>query len=613
MFRIIQNSSISTIKNKVGSQVSQATTRNGINNLNYSSRRLNSTLQNSIEQDILKPQQQPSHINGNGRNYRNPRHSNNKNRNFRNNNNNNNNNYHNSNQRLNHAANEIPQGTDNPWFHELMAFEDCVGITYDSKNASAYHNPQFWASIQKAMELYTNLTGTPDFNAERVAKLIYLLHTGLRQNRQQSLKLDKKPDFDARNFHKDMIDYICVSLRTVASDIISNKNSINQYGAMHLITSFKELQLSNEAISIWENARVSNSGNVFLDPRVVGVILPLMYENGHSFQDIQNLFETSRGQINYYHPNLAVGMIRACLLANEINIALKLFEELCGNSQVKKFGYLTETHLSFIGESHDLSVANTFFEKALYDEMPYKVDLQVPYVKKFIFNTWSQTKDFDQVLNIWIKCWQNYGTNVTKGVSSSLNELFLSIFFNNFENDKMGGFEKLKQIIKVYASIKPLDEPFLNIIMTKCVVWQDASIISEIFKYYMYYNVRRTQVAYRVGLKAMGSIPVGDAEILNRWNELIVFSDFQGANFIHNADWAALRDATIASQYGDRVMLYAKLVKAYSKYSKDINQVKILVDLNSSRYNYIAPVMADLENLDISDIHVPVFKNIKSL
>lgn len=601
MFRIISSSGISTIKTKVGSQVSQVATRNSINNLNLSSRRLNSTIHNTIEQDILKP-----HYNNRSNSYNRNVNANNRNNNNsnRNNNNRSRNNNNNNNRNFN-LANDIPQGKDNPWYHQLVAFEDCVGKTYTAKSAPAYNNPQFWDSIHRAMSLYHELSGTPDFNAERIAKLIYLLHTGLRQNRQQTLKLDKKPDFDAKNFHRDMMDYICLSLREIASDIISNKNSINEYGAMHLITSFKELQLSGEAISIWENARASQSGSVFLDPRVVGVILPIMYENGHSFSDIQLLFETSKGQINYYHPNLGVGMIRACLLANEINFALRLFEELCSNSQYKKFGYLTETHLSFIGESNDLGVANTFFEKALNNEMPYQVDLQVPYVKKFIINTWNQTKDFNRVLDIWIKCWNNYGTGVTKGVSSSLNELFLSIFFSSYENDKINGFEKLKQIINVYANIKPLDEPFLNIVMTKCVVWADAQVINEIFKCYYIYNVARTQVAYRVGLKAMGSIDVAEEEILRRWDELIVFSDFQGATFIHNADWAALRDATIASKFSNRVELYAKIVKAYSNFSKDFNQIKMLTEVNSSRFPYIVPVMSNLDNVDISNIHIP--------
>lgn len=612
MFRIISNSSVSTIKNKVGVQVSHATTRNGINNLNLGGRRLNSSLQNTIEQDILKPQYS-NHNNSRSNNYNNKNSRANKYKNNKYNKDNNNISQANNHSRFNNIINEIPHGVENPYYNELVAFEDCVSITYDSKNFPSYHNPEFWGSINKAMELYSKLSGTPDFNAERVAKLIYLLHTGLRQNRQQTLKLDKKPDFDAKNFHKDMIDYICVSLRTIAADIISNKNRVNQYGGMHLITSFKELQFSSEALSIWEKGRSCQSGGVFLDPRVVGVILPLMYENGQNFNEIMELFQSSRDQSNHYHPNLAVGMIRVCLLANEINVALKLFEELCSNSQVTKFGYLMETHLSFIGESNDLSVANTFFEKALYDQMPYKVDLQVPYVKKYLTNTWNQTKDFDQVFNIWVKCWQNYGTKVSKGVSSSLNELFLTIFFNNFQNDKVLGFERLRQIINIYANIKPLDEPFLNIVITKCVCWHDSDIVNEILSYYHFYGVERTQVAYRVGLKAMGSIAVSELEILNKWNDLIIFSDYQGSNFIHNADWAALRDATIASEFPDRVQLYAKLVKAYGRFSKDINQLKVLIDLNTARYRHISPVMANLDQLNVSDINVPVFRNIKSL
>lgn len=589
MFRIISQSGISAVKTKVGSQVGQAATRN--TSLNITTRRLNSTVHSAgIDQDILKPQ------NNYKGNYRKT------------------NNFRNKNPRKPLFNNEIPLGKDNPLYHQLTAFEDCVNYTTGNKLLNTY-NPQFWECINKAMELYHELSGTPDFNAERVSKLVYLLHTGLRQNRSQTLKLDKKPDFDAKNFHKDMMDYINLSLREISADIISNKNKINEYGAMHLITSFKELQLTSEAISIWENSRNSASGHIFLDPRVVGVILPLMYENGHSFAEIQELFETSKGQISYYHPNLGVGMIRVCLLANEINFALRLFEELCGNSQSRKFGYLTETHLSFIGESNDLSVANAFFEKALNDEMPYKIDLQVPYIKKFIVNTWSQTKDFNQVLNIWIKCWNNYGTKVNKGVSSSLNELFLSIFFTCYENNKVEGFAKLKDIIAMYGNIKPLDEPFLNIIMSKCVCWNDEAIINEVLNYYHVYNVTRTQVAYRVALKAMGSVAVDDTIIIAKWNELLQFSDFQGASFIHNADWAALRDATIgSSQYGEqRVNLYAAMVKQYCRMSKDLRQIKVLTEVNLTRFPFIATAMSYMDSIDTTQLNPPTFKNIREL
>lgn len=595
MFRIISNSGILVAKSKVGSQVGTqlnsqvgATTRH---NLNLGSRRLNSTLSNQLEQDILKP---AAPLNRSG--YRPPSRKNFRNVNLG---------------RSLYVSHDITR--DNPWYHELLAFEDCVSVTYDPKNTFAYRRPEFWDLIHKAMELYTKLSGTPDFTAERVAKLIYLLHTGLRQNRQQTLKLDKKPDFDARNFHREMMEYICALLRTIAADIVAGVNSVNQYGAMHLVTSFKELQLSAEAISIWERGRASQCGDVFLDPRVVGVMLPLMLENGRQFSEIQKLFEQLRSQISYYHPNLAVGMIRACLLADEIDVALRLFEELCSNSQHTKFGYLTETHLSFIGESRDLKVANTFFENALYNQMPYKVELQVPYVKKFIQNTWAQTGDFDAVTNIWVKCWYNYGNSVTKGVSLLLNELFLLIFFQRYKDDKMAGFIKLRELILVYAGIKPLDEPFLNILMTKCVVWQDAGVIREIFNCYDYYGVQRTQVAYRVGLKALGLIDVSEQEIMARWLELVTFSDVNGATFIHNADWAALRDATIASAFGNRVMLYARLVKAFGPFLKDKGQMTVLVDVNSLRYQYIAPTMANLAAVPVDDVMVPQFTNIRRL
>ncbi|ODV58271.1 uncharacterized protein ASCRUDRAFT_77977 [Ascoidea rubescens DSM 1968] len=651
MFRIVTNSSLnSTFKARVVPQASHlnfTTTTSSANssttsaavaahaakNFNFNSKRFNSPYQNNNNNNNNNSNNNNNHSNNNhsnnNNNNNNNNHSNNNNNNnqvsynTQNHNNNNNRNnrsnrkkfYNNSSNNNNNFNNFIPNGRDNPWFHQLVAFEESVSQSSKASRFNSAFDPIFWNSIGKAMSLYRELSGTPDFGAERVSKLVYLLHTGLRQNRSQTLRLDKKPDFDSKSFHKDMSDFLCTSLREVSNDIIDNKISINEYGAMHLITSFKELVLYEEAISIWFSSRNSNSSSVFLDPRVVGVVLPIMYENGHSFENINKLFEQSKATIDYYHPNLAVGMIRTCLLANEINQALRLFEELCANAQQKRFGYLTETHLSFIGESNDLNVANTFFEKALNDEMPYKVDLQAPYIKKFMSNTWSQTKDFDKVLNIWIKCWGNYGINVNKGVSSSINDLFLSIFFENYANDSNIGFLKLKDIIRIYNNIKPVDEPFLNIIMTKCAIWDDSSIIESINDAYQIYGAEKTVVAYRVYLKTLGHSNVSEDHIFNAWNSLLQFADLTGATFIHNADWAALRDATIASKdYSkSRIETYCKIIKLYSVYCRDLRQFNMITEVNGTKHPGILPYLHNLNSLDVFGIKIPNFTNFKQL
>ncbi|EDO19443.1 hypothetical protein Kpol_1002p91 [Vanderwaltozyma polyspora DSM 70294] len=602
---------------------------------------------------------------------------------------------------------------------KIIDFENCVSSTlfmsqtprrkYNYANSNIHNGPSidnsFWNSIQLAMKLYTDLILTSDLNSDRVSKLVHLLHNGLRTNRNQLTKMNKKPDYDSKSFHKEITNYLCKSLRVIANDVLLDKINLNEYGAMHLITAFKELLLFDECISIWQNSINSKNNytsNIFLNPRVVGVILPILYDHGIPYDQIQLLYEKSSSMINYFHPNLSVGMIRASLSSGNIPMALSLFEKLSQESTEMKFGYLIETHLSFIGECKDLEVAQLFFDKALNNEMPYKIDLQVSYVKSFLNNIWSQKKDFNHVYQIWYISSLHYGKNVNHGISSSLNDTFFNIFFEHFKSNKLDGFNHLKSIIITYNNIKPIDEPFFNIILTKCSIWHDSNIIEFIDNSYDYYKIEKTIVSYRILLKSMGSIDnVENNIILSRWLDLVIKSDHIGQRFIANADWAALRDATITwaqdlsnksnltvpssdqsllvsvssndtavptpigspisktnsnneiftrvpstenidfnhpafaaanasgafddvrmknkpmTLYGttntmyQRIILYLKIVKKYSKFCRDTRQLTRLTSGTALKYSCLQSVLNEFPSLDTSDIPIPQLHSLK--
>ncbi|CCH60854.1 hypothetical protein TBLA_0D03540 [Henningerozyma blattae CBS 6284] len=448
------------------------------------------------------------------------------------------------------------------WSNKVRAFEECVAqslymsqtprrknMRESSKQPLSNSDPLFWDSLSKAMELYYELKLSNELNEVRVSGMIHLLHNGLRANRYQLTRLTKKPDRDSQSFQRGITSFLLNSLRDISNDILQNSVTINEYGAMHLITSFKELFLEEEAIRIWTKSVSSESSeklNVFLNPRVVGVMLPILYEHGTPYEEIKSLYEKSSKTLDFFHPNLAVGMIRAALSANDVMSALHLFEKLCKASDESKYGYLIETHLSFIGECKDLTIAKSFFNKVLNDDIPYKVDLQVSYVKSFMRNIWENTNDFSQIHEVWHKSLIHYGKHIHNGISSSLNDTFFDIFFTNYSNNKEQGFEELKSIIAEYNNIKKIDEPFFNIILTKCAVWRDREIIEYIDNCYDLFHIPKTIVAYRILLKSMGSVDdITTDEILKRWVTLLEKSDESRQKFIANADWAALRDSTL--------------------------------------------------------------------
>lgn len=451
---------------------------------------------------------------------------------------------------------------DTLWTNNVKAFEDTIAQTLlmsrtpkrknmreSSRAPLSNSNPLFWDSLKTTMDLYYQLRESSELTDLRVSNVIHLLHNGLRANRYQLTHMSKKPDKDSRSFQKQMTQFLSHSLREIANDVLENDLPISEYGAMHLVTAFKELNLNYETVDIWQRAITSSNVNLssaFLNPRVVGAILPLLYEHGTPYSEIKELYEKSSSLLEYSHPNLAVGMIRASLAARENVEALKIFEELCQNSKDQIYGYLIETHLSFIGNCHDLNIAEKFFNKVIEDDVPYKIDLQVSYVKSFLQNIWDESNDFDYVHRIWVAALKHYGPKVYNGISSSLNQGFFSIFFEKYGNDKVEGFEALKSIIIEYNELKPTDEPFLNIILTKCGVWGDKDIVSFVDDAYRLYHVPKTIITYRILLKTMGGLDdIKVEDILTRWTKLIEVLDSEGQRFIANADWAALRDATL--------------------------------------------------------------------
>jgi hypothetical protein len=504
--------------------------------------------------------------------------------------------------------NEHQLNSSSPWFKQLTALRDCLSHIIDLNDPSA--QPFFWDTLKRAMLLYDDLRGTPDFHDSMVSTLVYALHTGLRANRNQLTRLAKKPDYDARSFHTEMNDFIKESLRRITNDILEGLVSVNESGAMHLLTSLKELKLENEAIGIWSTSMENSQlKSVFLRPKVVGVLLPIMYQCGSTFGDLENLYEESKS-LNQTHPHLISGMLKTCLAAGENRRALDLFSELCGHKENATYSALIDVHLALIGDCKDILIANTFFEKAINREMPYKLTLHVNSVKQFIQNIWEETHDFDRVVDVWQKATVFYGRNIHHGISSSLNNTFFEIFFENYAKDQTTGLEKLKQIISTYNDIKPIDEPFFNIIISKCTVWRDLATINSLYQAYELYNLNKTQVSRRIYLKSLGSVSnVTPNEILDAWYDLLMFNDSERYTYIANADWAALRDATFVAS-DDRALLYAQILKQFQWYCRDQNQFKKLHNI-VNLYPSLQGYLRDLNKVDASNIYVPQFHSLK--
>ena len=553
-----------------------------------------------------------------------------------------------------------------PWRHEILSFDECVSSalkysttplqnTYkriDNNRLSTHPSfALFWDSMGRAMELYYSLRESPDFNAYRVSRLIHLLHNGLRSTRDQLVKLSRKPDYDSQSFHKEMMNFLCNSLKDISDDVLANKVCISGYGATHLLTSFKELSFNDDCIQIWETGKSSPNeatSEAFQEPKVVGFILPLLYAKTQSLTEPNELYNQVIQSKEFTHPNLYSGLIKVFIKAEDYEKALSLFGQLCENAEVRNYGYLIETHLSFISDSKNLALAESFFDKIINDEMPYKIILQVSTVNSFLQNIWKEEKNFDYVYKIWEKAVQFYGSTVNPGIMSSLNNTFFTIFFENFINDNIKGFHKLQEIITFYSSVKNIDEPFFNVMLTKATTWHERSIIDFIDKNYTLYHIPRTIISYRILLKSLGSIDdTTNEEILNKWLELVKKLDELGQQYIANADLSALRDATVvwaqlkrdekaltakseaaptapttndietkdpleplkndelSSKSEDRIVQYLKILKRYTPFFRAPKQVYRYTTGCAESYPILNEYLHGYSNMSAEDIPVP--------
>ncbi|OWB85196.1 hypothetical protein B5S33_g3855 [[Candida] boidinii] len=535
---------------------------------------------------------------------------------------------------------------------------------------------QVWKAINQVMPIYRKLleynlnTNSNHLNntnkknkldAQRIGNLVSLLRNGLRIERLELSKLKQNIDKDSNNPIKKIHVLLASSIREIANDVIDCKIKINSYGLTNIFKGYKDLGFSFEAVNIWKIGKLKPElHDLFLSESVLGSIFPFLAEtNEFKFEELNEMYKNIKEQklstannsdsnntANFNHatsnysnvnPNallssslhceLQVGMIRVCLANDKVNEALSIFKEL-SNDVYANFisknlqppmsvkSYMTTAHLSFIGFCKDVDTANVFFLDAINGEMPYPTPLQLNFIKKYISNTWEITNDIDKVKKIWIKTWQYYefkrlGNN---SISASLNDLFLSIFFQKHTNYSDESFNKLINIINEYCTIRRIDEPFINVLFSKSRNWNDLKVFNYIFNLSSSSDFVKTNVFYRCCLKACGSINSLDADqILMLFKNLLLINASNGYRGIAHADWTALRDATISSPIllstencaTSRIDLYYKLWKLCSPYLLSLDDFKNYI-YKDIKLNYAySKIFENIANIRTDDIQLP--------
>lgn len=522
-----------------------------------------------------------------------------------------------------------------PYYKHLLAYDECLAHNsfFDPKTGDVPGGTaQFWDAVEKIMPLYDELIFTGELNQRRVDELISLLRNGLRMHRFELSKLKKNIDRDLNSPLQQMQVYLKDSLIKISNDIVSNNNnqmgtvniSISSRGLTNLFKAFTDMGLIDEATVIWNRGKKdARLYPLFTSESVLGSVLTLLIENKEfDYEEIASMYQTikaTKKENDIIHSELQVAMIRASLLKGKTDRALEIFKEITSdvlqfymkkqiNPPVAVKNYMTMAHLSFIGYCQDYETANIFFTDSFQNQMPYLTPIQINYVKKFMVNTWKNTKDFDKVTKIWYLTWQYFEKNhkSTTAISSSLNDAYLDIFFekyNHFDNEAAA---ELKKLLAKYAEIKSMDEPFFNCLITKSKKWANVGVFQSIVKVADLYNFPKTNVYHRCVLKASGSVELPINEIFNLFQRLLHSNIQLGSNHLTNADWFAFRDATIHSKFlnSEKVDLYFKVFKVCCKHFLNMSNFKLYMNLDIGLDKRYRNVFDEFQRVNTDDIEL---------
>lgn len=515
----------------------------------------------------------------------------------------------------------------------LKIFDQCLkeNSTYDLATGRISGGvDKFWDAVRQIIPIYRELAYAGVLKEKRMAEFVSLLRNGLRIHRLELSKMKKNLDKDANNPIKDIHHLLTCAIREVSYNLLDGLVVMNSHGLTHLFKAYKDLGFTYEAVHIWETGK-NNPGlhKLFTSEPVLGSIFPFLVESGDfDFEEVWDMYsqiKASKAPNEKLHNELQVGMIRVCLFKERTNYALQIFKQLTEdvystfNSKgveppINVKSYMTMAHLSFIGFCKDIDTADYFFKDAVSESMPYLTPLQLNFIKKYLANTWQITHDYKRVKRIWLVTWKHYESRHTSNssVSSSLNDSFLSIFFSKYRHFSPAAFGELQTLVADYSKIRPVDEPFINVLLSKSTSWHNSETFQYILATANSHRFSKTNVFYRCCLKATGAVKIDPDSILSLFRQLLATNAASGMKYIAHADWVALRDATVNSSQlfsfenpGERIDLYFKLWKLCSPYFISLENFKnyIYKDIKLN-YNY-SRIYQQMPNIRSDDLHIP--------
>ncbi|ODV79329.1 protein RMD9, mitochondrial [Suhomyces tanzawaensis NRRL Y-17324] len=478
---------------------------------------------------------------------------------------------------------EVVQDGDNT---KIIHFRELVTLaTQQGRDKSPQSQKGFYATVLNLFELFDDEFMRKKLGKNDLSNYSRLLNMSVYHNRTSRLSNDRNRDKDQR-FNSNYVDEMAMKSAVLhLSELIVGgeiKEALTTHALQMLFYAMAQYQFYPEMINLWENGVNDDVvGGLYLNQDILSVILPVAYNNGRfSYEEVLQVFELNTNPDKPVHHTLLTSIGKISISAEDYSRGLDALEDLLKAyessryDQQKVLKSLSDLHLSFIGQCKDIKISKHFFDKVIQFELPYDIRLKVPHVVSLLENCFNAQEPIENIMYFWISTIKHYSTEKQSyslnSRYSNLNNSFFQIFFKLYPELTNESLAKLREIIAVYSESKPVDETFLNTIINN-YNWADKAVFEQLIDNYGVYSVTRSPISYRIGLKKVGQLKdYTTQEILDKWNQSLALLDSQNYTYIPVADWAALRDATILSEYShERKNLYLQILSLYKNYMQD--------------------------------------------
>lgn len=472
---------------------------------------------------------------------------------------------------------------------DVKTFDQLLRSAKQHKSVRNQVNEPLTKAIQSLSDLFKEDNIKENLSLLNIGQYASLLNDAVFRNRFSRLSSNSNRDSDFYNSDAHNKD---VMLKEAILNLMDNVSSgqingvIDAETVQNLLLSMCQYKAWTEIVNFWENGvNDEKLSELFLNEKILSAVLPVAFnEERYTYDQIIKLYEANVKDKTRVNSDLTVSIGKIALKSEDYARALdamesllKVYESDPSNRRVLK--NLSELHLSFIGYSKDVNIAKHFFNKVIEHELPYDAPLKAPHVCALLDNLMASNESYESIFNVWQKTTKvyssdNFQQSAINSRYSMLNNKFLSIFFQLHPSLTQEAHSELKNLVATYSQIKDIDEYFLNTLVSN-YTWKDKTVFLQLLELFKIHKINATPVSNRIILKKMGDIEeftVGD--IIDRWNRSLNHLDKLKFRYIPIADWAALRDSTILSPYGDkRTDVYLALLAAFKDYHQDAKAV----------------------------------------